>query len=167
MNYRNLLKNYLDLINEKGQKSYFIKEVGEYLQIEEHHIRVRAVVFHNPGDSIQDSCRKLILNLMEVGLNSFFKFTKASDISNVLEEANVLVNKDRNAYYGDPVDTYNKVGTIASVITGKHIEGKDIIKIFIATKLVRESYKHKRDNLVDVCGYSEILNRFEKVPDEY
>ena len=34
--------------------------------------------------------------------------------------------------------------------------------VMIAVKLIRERHKHKRDNLVDLCGYAEILNRLEE-----
>lgn len=34
----------------------------------------------------------------------------------------------------------------------------------IATKLSRESFKHKRDNLVDLAGYTWVLN--EIIEDE-
>ena len=38
---------------------------------------------------------------------------------------------------------------------------KDCAVVMMAVKLVRESYKHKRDNLVDLCGYANILNEIE------
>ena len=32
----------------------------------------------------------------------------------------------------------------------------------MAVKLAREKFNHKRDNLVDLAGYAELLNRWEE-----
>ena len=40
----------------------------------------------------------------------------------------------------------------------KELTDIDCAKVLIAVKLVRESYKHKEDNLIDACGYLKLLN---------
>ena len=53
-----------------------------------------------------------------------------------------------------------KTAKIASLITGKNIEAKDIYLILTALKLSRESYNHKEDNLLDAVAYLGALNKY-------
>ncbi len=84
----------------------------------------------------------------------------------ILEEAMGIVykggkeNSDRK--YGTPQESFKRISGIASILCGKELSPTDIAKIQIAQKLVRESYAHKRDNLVDLCGYASILNDLEE-----
>lgn len=78
--------------------------------------------------------------------------------NSILEEARAITTSDRNKDYGNPKESFENVAKIASILCNKDIEAKDCINIMIAVKLLRESHKHKRDNLVDVAGYAELLN---------
>lgn len=80
----------------------------------------------------------------------------------ILQEAERIVNGDRQADYSDPVENFKRIATIASVLIGKEITAKDCCKVMMAVKLAREANKHKRDNLVDLCGYNHILNLIEE-----
>ena len=84
----------------------------------------------------------------------------------VLQEAQDIVYKggEQNAErsYGKATETFVKIANIASVLCGKEISPADVAKIQIAHKLVRESVQHKRDNLVDLCGYTSILQDIEQ-----
>lgn len=84
----------------------------------------------------------------------------------ILKEALEIVEGSRNANYGNAVDTYNKIAEIASIICDKEITASDCCDVMIVTKLVRESYKHKRDNLVDLAGYAEIANKLRAIRNE-
>lgn len=77
----------------------------------------------------------------------------------VLEEALEIVNGSRNVDYGDPVISFIKIGKIATLISGEPMTPIMCCAALMAVKIERESYKHKRDNLVDLCGYTEIMNR--------
>ena len=79
----------------------------------------------------------------------------------ILLEADLILNGDRQADYSDPVDSFERISKLVSILTGKEITADDCCKVLMAVKLVRESFRHKRDNLVDLCGYSEILNRIK------
>ena len=83
---------------------------------------------------------------------------------NILEEANKITHKDRNKDYDNPVNNFKQISEIYQAITGKIIYPREIALLMIATKLSRESFKHKRDNLVDLAGYSWVLN--ELIEDE-
>ena len=77
----------------------------------------------------------------------------------ILEEALEIVKGSRNVDYGDPVESFKRIAQVANLI-GKRsdFEPVDCCNVLIATKLVRESKGHKRDNLTDLAGYSHIKN---------
>jgi hypothetical protein len=90
------------------------------------------------------------------------------DDRSILLEADEIVNGARAADYGSAKESFGKIACIAQLIldeeekeTLKHegITATICCKILIAVKLSRESHKHKRDNLVDLSGYAELLNR--------
>lgn len=79
----------------------------------------------------------------------------------ILEEANRIVEGARSSDYGSPVENWNKVARVWSEILDFEIHAEDAVRCMVALKLVRESHKHKRDNLVDLCGYARILEMIE------
>ena len=76
----------------------------------------------------------------------------------ILNEATEILGGSRNSDYGDYVKNFEKISEITELLTGRSILAEDCVAVLIAVKLVRESYKHKRDNLVDLCGYAQIWN---------
>jgi hypothetical protein len=80
----------------------------------------------------------------------------------ILIQAEKLVNGARQEDYDDPIKNWELTAKIASLLTGINLSSTDCLKIMQAVKLAREAYKHKEDNNVDLCGYTEILNRVEK-----
>lgn len=66
---------------------------------------------------------------------------------------------EREKDYGDAIESFRNVSVVASIITGIKLSPEDCVKVMIAVKLVRESYKHKDDNLTDAKGYITILER--------
>ena len=80
----------------------------------------------------------------------------------ILSEAEEIVNGSRQSDYGDARESFSRIATIASVMTGKELSPEDCCAVMMAVKLVRESFNHKRDNLVDLCGYANILNEIRE-----
>jgi len=84
-------------------------------------------------------------------------------LTSILTEANDLVNGDRQASYGSPVDCHSRIAAVWNVLLKDNLKDNlsavDVALLFCAVKLVRESTTHKRDNLVDLCGYAEIADR--------
>ena len=78
---------------------------------------------------------------------------------NVLEEANKIVSGDRNKDYGDAAVDMARVAKMWSVILDYEIRPEQVPLCMICVKLSRESHKHKRDNLVDIPGYSEVCSQ--------
>lgn len=75
----------------------------------------------------------------------------------ILEEAGKLVDGDRNDAYGHPKVKYAVLADLWSSIIGVRVTPEQVVLCMLATKLGRESLKHKRDNLVDIAGYAKIL----------
>ncbi|NCU27331.1 hypothetical protein EOM86_11540 [Candidatus Nomurabacteria bacterium] len=80
----------------------------------------------------------------------------------ILSEAERIVNGERQADYSDPVKNFDHISSIASAISKENLSPTTCAIVMIAVKLARENYKHKRDNLVDLAGYVEILNRIKE-----
>lgn len=84
----------------------------------------------------------------------------------ILQEADRIVNGDRQADYSDPVENFRHIAAIASAIRKKELTAEDCCVVLMAVKLARENYRHKRDNLVDLAGYTEILHRIKETGHE-
>lgn len=80
----------------------------------------------------------------------------------ILQEAQRIVNGDRQADYSDPVANFEHIARITSAILNKEVTAEECCIVMIAVKHAREQFKHKRDNLVDLAGYVEILNRIKE-----
>lgn len=80
----------------------------------------------------------------------------------VLLEADGLVNGARNADYGTVQDNYGRIASISQLL-GVSVTPKDVLLIMIATKLARHAHRPKRDNLVDLAGYTELLSKWEEI----
>ena len=76
----------------------------------------------------------------------------------ILLKADKIVNGSRNVDYGAE-ESFDKISKMASIMTSKELSPSDCIKVLMAVKMVRESFKHKEDNLIDLCGYAELLNQ--------
>ena len=93
---------------------------------------------------------------------SFIEFKDiVEENKSILSEAEDIVNGIRQSDYGDANESFSRIATIASVMTGKELSPEDCCAVMMAVKLVRESFNHKRDNLVDLCGYAELMNRLK------
>jgi hypothetical protein len=80
----------------------------------------------------------------------------------ILEEANQIVAGARQQDYGHALESFARIAAMASLMTGKELTPQDCCKVLIAVKMTRESFKHKRDNLVDLCGYAHLLQVLEE-----
>ncbi len=76
-------------------------------------------------------------------------------------EAENIVNGDRNEQYGDPNIAFDEYSDILNTVFGIKLTSVEICKVQMAIKLGRLKYKYKRDSVVDLCGYAEILDRLE------
>lgn len=80
----------------------------------------------------------------------------------VCQEADRLVSVDRQGQYGHPAQDFARVAKIWSAVLGIDITPKQVGLCMIGIKMSRESHKPKRDNLVDICGYSKCISLLEQ-----
>lgn len=90
-----------------------------------------------------------------------------------LQEAAEIVGGSRAAEYGDQRVNFKKYADLATMmldpsdlesITGGRITAPVVVKVLMAVKLGRHAFKPKRDNIVDLCGYSDILHTVQTGP---
>lgn len=78
----------------------------------------------------------------------------------ILQEAEDITDGSRKQQYaGD--ESFNKIASICKVLKIDVTTATGSCLYMMILKLVRESYKHKRDNLVDLCGYARLLSVLE------
>lgn len=83
---------------------------------------------------------------------------------NVLQEADRLTSGERNKEYGHPKEFYEDVSKIWSVLLDLKIPEDRIADMMIAYKLVRTKQGYKRDNYVDISGYSRTREmQYDKI----
>lgn len=82
----------------------------------------------------------------------------------ILTEAEALVGNggERNDAYDHPRNNFAAIASFWSVVLGCTVTPRQVGLCMIAVKLVRESHKHKRDNLVDLAGYARCIERLEE-----
>ena len=76
----------------------------------------------------------------------------------VLLEAHRIVSQ-RNDAYGEPTDSAERVAIAFSELTKRKIKAADVALIQILFKIVRSEHGYKRDNNVDLAGYTDIRER--------
>ena len=74
----------------------------------------------------------------------------------ILLDAHNIVYKDADGHdYGSFDQNMQDACNFAMVMTGHHVTMDMAYAILIGLKFAREKQIHKRDNMVDVCGYME------------
>lgn len=72
----------------------------------------------------------------------------------VLQEAQRIIHGARRQDYGHPKQDWDKVASMWSVIFGAPVTAQQVGLAMIVLKVVRHLFRPKRDNLVDISGYS-------------
>lgn len=77
----------------------------------------------------------------------------------VLEEALDVCEGPRQNDYGHPYDNMVVVRRIWSAIAGVDLTIDQCVFMMIGLKQARQMTRHNRDNLVDIAGYSWVLEK--------
>lgn len=85
----------------------------------------------------------------------------------ILQEAERLVNGDRQQSYGDATESFERIADFwhtylkAKLKDTEHISAKDVASMMILMKVSRSVTSDKRDNWVDIAGYAELGSKLE------
>lgn len=71
----------------------------------------------------------------------------------VLPEAWQVINGDRQDAYGNPEDSFAGIAVLWGWYLGRALSPSDVAMMMALLKFARERNQHKRDNVVDACGY--------------
>lgn len=78
----------------------------------------------------------------------------------ILEEAERLTSTEKPDAYDHPADNFRRLGIVWGVLLDRApIEPERVALMMAAHKLVRQSHKHGRDNLVDLVGYIRCVEK--------
>ena len=81
----------------------------------------------------------------------------------ILSEADSIVNnrdEEKERQYGPFSEGMDRAAAIFNGMTGLNVTGKEMYMALIALKFSRESYNHKRDNLLDAVAYIQGLENY-------
>jgi hypothetical protein len=81
----------------------------------------------------------------------------------ILSEADSIVNnrdEEKERQYGPFSEGMDRAASIFNGMTGLNVSGKEMYMALIALKFSRESYNHKRDNLLDAVAYIQGLENY-------
>lgn len=81
----------------------------------------------------------------------------------ILEEANSIVNnrsEEADRQYGPFSEGMDRAALIFQGMTGIQVTGEHMFKALVALKFSRESYNHKKDNLLDAVAYIQGLENY-------
>jgi hypothetical protein len=85
-------------------------------------------------------------------------------------EARTIIQGDRRDSYGPAKQSFENIAAtwtahmsqMGILKAGARLKGRDVAVMMAAFKLLRESAKPKRDNLVDAMGYSMLIEEIDK-----
>lgn len=76
---------------------------------------------------------------------------------NILQEADKLVNGDRQDDYGHPWHDFSRTAKMWSALLGVDVTPEQVGLCMIAVKLSRQCNRPKVDNMVDAAGYAQTV----------
>jgi len=83
-------------------------------------------------------------------------------VTSILQEADALVNGDRQAAYGTPQANFKRWSNLCWASDRENLRSltpEDLAWIMVLGKIARDTNGPKRDNIVDGAAYLEIVNR--------
>lgn len=84
-----------------------------------------------------------------------------TDQESVLQEAERLVNGDRQKDYGSASESFRRIASLWSVYRGVEFTPKDVACMMILMKVSRSVSSDKRDNWVDIIGYADLGSKLQ------
>ena len=87
----------------------------------------------------------------------------SKDEKSICQEAHEIVNErdqEKDREYGPFSEGMDRAAQVFNGMTGLNITGKEMYIALIALKFSRESYNHRRDNLLDAVAYLQGLDNY-------
>lgn len=82
---------------------------------------------------------------------------EAKQHGSILDDAKSLVHGDRQGDYGHPKVNIQRIAELWRPVIGKEITPSMVCMCMILVKLSRLIHGYKRDSVVDIAGYAELL----------
>lgn len=80
----------------------------------------------------------------------------------ICEEADKIVTNERQSAYGTPAHNFQITADMLNAagfsFRNEKLKAEDVGLMMIIVKVARQSFKHKRDTLVDVAGYAKCID---------
>ena len=80
----------------------------------------------------------------------------------IFEEASKIISGPRRESYGPVEKSFVETASIWSVILKQEVTPQQVALCLIGLKLQREANAHGRDNLVDLAGYTGLLDELNE-----
>jgi hypothetical protein len=71
----------------------------------------------------------------------------------ILDQAKAIINGERQDQYGNPEDSFGLIAELWSGYLGRDIFTHQVPVMLSLMKIARQKHQHKKDNLIDACGY--------------
>tara|TARA_R110000787_G_scaffold16141_2_gene49292 strand:- start:1599 stop:1880 length:282 start_codon:yes stop_codon:yes gene_type:complete len=86
----------------------------------------------------------------------------------ILDEAKEITGGSRQKDYGHPIENFTKIANLWNAYLRNlgieyNVNAKDVSIMLILFKVAREQGGHKRDNLVDLAGYTRTAAMIEGI----
>lgn len=80
-------------------------------------------------------------------------------MASICEEAQEIVNGERQQNYGDMNDSFLRIAGLWSAYVGIPIDKYDVAKMMMLLKISRVKNCNHRDSYVDIVGYVECVDK--------
>lgn len=77
----------------------------------------------------------------------------------ILEEAESLINGERQEQYGNANESFARIANLWSVYLGANLTALDVTNLMILLKVSRAKGLYHRDSYVDIAGYSGLAEK--------
>lgn len=81
------------------------------------------------------------------------------DMKTINQTAAAIVSGPRRKSYGDAKASFERIARSWSDILRSPVTSRQVALCMVALKVLRDSNKPKRDNLVDIAGYAELADK--------
>lgn len=84
----------------------------------------------------------------------------------ILQEADALINGDRQKDYGDPLTNFTRISRLWSVLLETEVSPEQVAMCMIAVKMARSMNKLTHDSLTDIAGYAGVIELIQGARDK-